>query len=351
MARRRVLFIHNGLTDDFKIPLKAIPYDCSFSFRSDHEKILHDLKAVHFNLIICSLQSYKELPESICTDHNFLLIQKIFFDEKDSVAAQKESIRLGAVDFLPYPFDSDILSSKIERALELESYRQRIENIVNDQFNRIKSFHSGIIMMLANIVESRDGTTGEHVKHVSYYVRALARKMKEMNLYSKELSDELIEKLIDAAALHDIGKITIPDSILNKTSTLTDQEYEMMKNHAKAGGLIIKKNLKFLNESEFVKIASDIASCHHEKWDGSGYPFGKKGREIPLVARITTIADVFDALVSKRQYKEAMDVDEALNIMSKDEGKAFDPDILKVFLSMADELKLLIKELSDKAAL
>ena len=255
-------------------------------------------------------------------------------------------MKLGAVDYISYPFDPDLLKRKISMALNLESYRNGVESILKEQFKKIEQLNSGIIMMLANIIESRDGTTGEHVKRVSYYVKALAMKLKESGVYEKELSNTLIEKLIDAAALHDIGKITVPDSVLKKTGKLSEEEFEMMKNHSKEGGLIIKNNLKFLQEADFVKVAADIASYHHENWNGTGYPFGKKETDIPLVARITAVADVFDALVSKRLYKEAMSVDDALALMAQDEGTKFEPVILKVFLSMGDELKKLIKELS-----
>lgn len=347
MAKRKVLFIHHGLGEDFKIPLGSFPFDCSCSILSDNDEILKNIKKNHYKLILCGLKTFKALPDTIKSNPKFIVVPKIFYTvDNNVISSEKESLKLGAVDYISYPFDPDLLKRKISMALNLESYRNGVESILKEQFKKIEQLNSGIIMMLANIIESRDGTTGEHVKRVSYYVKALAMKLKESGVYEKELSNTLIEKLIDAAALHDIGKITVPDSILKKTGKLSEEEFEMMKNHSKEGGLIIKNNLKFLQEADFVKVAADIASYHHENWDGTGYPFGKKETDIPLVARITAVADVFDALVSKRLYKEAMSVDDALALMAQDEGTKFEPVILKVFLSMGDELKKLIKELS-----
>ena len=145
--------------------------------------------------------------------------------------------------------------------------------------------------------------------------------------------------------MHDIGKIAISDMILQKPGTLSPEEYKMMQRHTSEGGRLIRENMGRIVNQEFVEVASDIASYHHEKWNGQGYPEQRKGKEIPLCARILAIADVFDALVSKRQYKEGMSLEEAFEIMEKERGTSFEPELLDVFLESKDELKNLMQEL------
>jgi len=229
---------------------------------------------------------------------------------------------------------------------QLDSYKESLEKevdikskeILGNNYKMMKIQNNTVIGM-ANLIESRDGETGEHIKRTSAYVKLLAMETKKLGLYQDVLTDEYIELLVRAAPMHDIGKVVVPDYILNKPGKLTDEEFDIMKNHAREGERIVHSVLSGIENDEYLDIASNMAAYHHEKWNGRGYPSGKEEENIPLCARIMAIADVFDALVSVRCYKKAMSLDEALDIIRKDAGTHFDPVLADVFLSKREEIK------------
>lgn len=272
-------------------------------------------------------------------------IPVIFLTADRSAQTEEDCFRMGAVDFIGKPFVPGIMMQRVRRTLELESYRQSLERLVQQQLQRITQLQSDIIITMANLIESRDGTTGEHVKRTSVYTRFLVGKMLEKGVYAEELNHSFVDYLCKAVPMHDIGKITVPDRILSKPGALTPEEYDTMKSHAAEGGKIIRENMGRIADKEFVDIAFDVATYHHEKWNGRGYPAGLSGFDIPLSARILAVVDVFDALVSKRQYKEGMTLEQAFEIMKKDRGEGFDPVIWDVFEESADELRELMKTL------
>ena len=199
------------------------------------------------------------------------------------------------------------------------------------------NMQNAVIEHLADIIESRDIETGEHIKRTKQYVSILVNKMKNEEKYRKELDPLMCEYIINSAPLHDIGKIAVSDLILCKPGKLTEEEFNKMKTHTTKGGEIIENILHDLGNEDFLRVAFDIATSHHEKWNGDGYPYGKKGEEIPLPGRIMAIADVFDALVSKRIYKSPMPIDEAIQVIIHDAGTHFDPDIVEVFKKVKEE--------------
>lgn len=198
----------------------------------------------------------------------------------------------------------------------------------------VTRIQSKTIEGMAELVESRDGDTGTHIKNTAKYVEMIARYMATKDKYKDIMSEDYIALLKRFAPLHDVGKIMVSDTILLKPGKLTDEEFEKMKVHASEGGQIIDKILSGIENEEKVRVAKDIATYHHEKWNGTGYPYGKSGEDIPLCARIMAVAEVFDALVAKRCYKEPMSIDEAYDIIVKDSGKHFDPDIVDAFVSI-----------------
>ena len=193
-----------------------------------------------------------------------------------------------------------------------------------------------IISGLANLIESRDIDTGLHVARTSAYAKALAECAREDLVYTDQITDHFIDLLYTLAPMHDVGKILISDTLLRKPGRLTPEEYEEIKKHAELGGQVVRQILVDISDEEYVSFASDIAMYHHEKWDGTGYPKGLKGEEIPLCARIMAFADVFDALVSKRCYKEPVPVEKAFEIIKNDAGTHFDPYLAEVFLHHKD---------------
>lgn len=271
-------------------------------------------------------------------------IPVIFLTADRSSETEGKCFDMGAVDYISKPFVPQIMHKRVMRTMELESYRKNLEKMVMAQLAQITRMQHDIIVTMANVIESRDGTTGEHVKRTSRYTIMLAEKMMEKGMYPEELNVQLIETMRNASPLHDIGKITIPDAVLRKPGALTFEEYEVIKTHAQAGADMIRNNMNQMVTEEFLKTASDMAQYHHEKWNGKGYPAGLKGTEIPLSARILAVTDVFDALVSKRQYKEGMSIDEAFAIMEKDRGEGFEPEILDTFFGLRKELEGILEE-------
>ena len=194
-------------------------------------------------------------------------------------------------------------------------------------------------MGFANLIENRDGNTGGHIKRTSLYVELIAKELRARGVYSNILTKDYIENLVKAAPMHDIGKISVPDAILQKPGKLTDEEFATMKLHAPNGGRIIKDTFKNLGDEEYRKMAYEVARYHHEKWNGRGYPEGLKEEEIPLCARIMAVADVFDAVSEKRCYREAMPLDKCFDIIKQGIGTDFDPVIAQLFVTIREKVE------------
>ncbi len=212
---------------------------------------------------------------------------------------------------------------------------------------QVLQLQHNIIITLADIIENRDENTGGHIRRTAKYVEIIARTLKADDLYGNILTDQYITDMITAAPLHDIGKIHVPDAVLKKEGRFTDEEYAIMKKHCNAGRKLLIKAEKTLGRSSYLDIAVQMAACHHEWWNGNGYPEGLKGQDIPLCARIMAVADVFDALVSKRCYKEAMSTDEAYKIIRKESGTHFDPVVAEAFLGKQDEINAILAAFTD----
>ena len=213
-----------------------------------------------------------------------------------------------------------------------------------DKQEKLSIMQTQIISRLANLIESRDTETGQHVARTSAYVRTLAEDALKEGIYIDEINNDYIQLLTMLSPMHDVGKILVSDQILRKPGRLTPEEFEDIKKHASNGGLIVRQILDDIGDEGYVNFAIDIATYHHERWDGTGYPKGLKEKEIPLSARIMAIADVFDALISKRCYKEAMPVDEAFKTIKEESGTHFDPKLVNVFLKNKEKYIALSNE-------
>lgn len=197
---------------------------------------------------------------------------------------------------------------------------------------KISHMQSGMVTFLAEVVENRDDNTGGHIRRTAKYVEMIAKELKERGAYPDILTEDYVRDMVIAAPLHDIGKIHIPDSILNKPGRLTEEEFAIMKTHAAAGRDLLLQARAELGEFSYLHMAIEMAEGHHEWWNGKGYPNGSQGEEIPLCARIMAVADVFDALTSKRCYKEAMPLEKAYAIIREESGIHFDPVVADAFL-------------------
>ena len=244
-------------------------------------------------------------------------------------------IAVGIVACLCYVYYNDLMQQDIKAEL------------VKNQ-KKITEMQEQIIARLANLIESRDTETGEHVARTSEYVKILAIDAKNSGVYSDIIDDHYIDLIYSLAPMHDVGKILISDKILRKPAKLTPEEYEEIKKHAELGGRVVKQILKDIADEEAIQFAIDIATGHHERWDGSGYPNKLKEDNIPLSARIMAIADAFDALVSKRCYKEAMPVEEAFKTIEKESGSHFDPKLVGVFLDHKEKYAAINSSIKDK---
>lgn len=207
---------------------------------------------------------------------------------------------------------------------------------------------ASVIENMADLVENRDGSTGGHIKRTAEYVKIVTKELFREKKFTDEIDEHFIFNIVTAAPLHDIGKISIPDVILNKPGRYTDEEYNIMKTHTTAGRKALQKAVKTMGNSPYLNMAINMAQSHHEWWNGKGYPEGIKGEEIPLCARIMAIADVFDAIVSKRCYKDAVPLDKAYTIIREESGTHFDPIVVEAFFNAQDKIEEALHRLSDE---
>lgn len=203
----------------------------------------------------------------------------------------------------------------------------------------LSRYHEEMVMGFATLIENRDNNTGGHVKRTTLYVRLLAEELRNRGYYSEILTRDYMKNLLMAAPMHDVGKIAVPDAILQKPGRLTEEEFEMMKMHTIKGGEIIRETFSRMGNEQYLEIAYEIALHHHEKWNGKGYPDGLSEKEIPLCARIMSIADVFDAVSEKRCYREALPLDECFEIIRSGRERDFDPLLVDIFLDMRNKVE------------
>lgn len=237
------------------------------------------------------------------------------------------------------------ITSRLEKykdQLEEENERKTQKLIEHNQ--KMLAIQDSTVIGMAALIESRDHDTGEHVKRTGKYVELLIRAAQKTGYCADILTENYAELIIKAAPLHDIGKITVSDVILQKPGRLTKEEFEHMKEHTTAGGRIVVEVLGSIEEKEYIDIAAQIAEGHHEKWDGSGYPNGLSGESIPIGARIMAVADVFDALVSERCYKPPMSVDEAFRIIEESGGSHFDPELARLFCNIRNDIERVLNK-------
>jgi len=257
----------------------------------------------------------------------------IFLTSMTDAAIEVRGFELGVVDFVTKPFSAPVLLNRIKTHLN-------IDEIIRARTAKLQRLQNGIVFVLADMVENRDESTGGHIERTTAYIKILMDAMLEQGLYVDEICDIDFEPFISSARLHDVGKIAISDTILNKPGKLTDEEFAIMKTHAAEGERVIDQIVsRTEDDGEFLRSAKLFAGCHHERWDGKGYPNGLAGGEIPLQGRVMAFADVYDALISERPYKKAFTHDEALNIIMDGAGTQFDPNIAEVLYEVRDQFE------------
>lgn len=273
-----------------------------------------------------------------------------FFKRWHSIEAHKRAgvftylMVIGVVTTVQMCFPETLITSLALTVAILGIYL----NLEDPAIKKLSHIHSDAVTSFADLIENRDDSTGGHIKRTSTYVEMIAAKLCENRVYASILTKDYTENLKKAAPMHDIGKISVPDSILQKPGKLTDEEFEIMKKHAENGEQIIRKTFRKLGNEEYRTMARLVAKHHHEKWNGRGYPDGLKEEEIPLCARIMAVADVFDAVSAKRCYRDAMPLEKCFAIIEEGRGTDFDPQIVDAFLSMKEEIIQVHAEFSQE---
>lgn len=282
-------------------------------------------------------------------------IPVIFLTAKADVSDETYGLQLGAVDYITKPISPPIVMARVATQLTLKSaadfLRDKaayLEAEVARRTRQVEAIQDVTVLAMSSMAETRDNETGHHILRTQRYVRRLAEALRDHPRFRQTLTEDYIKLLFKSAPLHDIGKVGIPDQILLKPGRLTPDEFEIMKTHTTVGYESIARAERALGtELEFLQLAKEIALSHQEKWDGSGYPQGLAGDAIPLSARLMAIADVYDALISKRVYKSAMTHEEALAILAEGRGKHFDPDILDAFLEIHEDFRAIAEAFAD----
>ncbi len=342
MSKKKIMVVDDNVTN-LNIARKALEESYEVVLLLNGPKALKILEKNKPDLILLDV----EMPEM----NGFEVIEKIkamgapydeipviFVTAKDDTNSEFEGLDLGAVDYVIKPFSFPLLLKRVELHLklhqqqeELQDYSLNLETMVEAKTETIQKLQYAIVHVLADMVERRDGSTGGHLVRTTEYLKVLLKRAIELGVYPEQLQNISVEVYANASQLHDVGKISIPDSILLKDERLSNLEYEFMKTHTSIGEEAMRFAMDSLEDPTFLEIAADFVGAHHEKWDGTGYPRGLAGEEIPLAGRLMAIADVYDALISRRAYKPPFTHEKAVEIILEGSSTHFDPVLIKVF--------------------
>ena len=260
-------------------------------------------------------------------------IPVIFLSALTDVYNESLGFKLGAVDFITKPFSEPVLINRVKNHLQ-------IDTIIKERTAQLTILKHNIVSTMSNIVESRDKHTEGHVERLKLFTKILLESMIKHDIYADSIKQLDMDLFVSSVCLHDVGKIYVPDSILNKPESLTEEEFEIVKTHTTEGERIIDQMTKQTGEAEFLQSAKLVAAYHHERWDGTGYPYKLKETDIPLPGRITAIIDVYDALISDRPYRKAKTHEEAVGVINSEAGSHFDPVIVEAFSNASDLFRL-----------
>lgn len=300
------------------------------------EKVTPDL--ILLDIVMPVMDGYGML-KLLKKNPRFRSIPVIFLTADNRPETEVEGFNKGIVDYITKPFVPIVMKKRIETQIALAEYERSLEEKVAIKVEEVERMYDVITISFAGLVESRDGVTGGHLKNTSIYFAAFINHLVTLPEYKKQLPPQLVKKACRSAPLHDVGKIAIEDAVLRKAGSLKEEEFEKMKMHSVIGGEIFRFIKNKIPDKEFGEIAEQIARYHHEKWNGNGYPDGLKKTEIPLVARIMSIVDVYDALTSKRPYKEPFSHEKSMMIIASKSGVDFDPQLVTEFVNMEDTIR------------
>ncbi|MBO5055677.1 MAG: response regulator [Lachnospiraceae bacterium] len=307
------------------------------------KKIMPDL--ILLDIVMPEIDGY-EMLRLLKKSSKFKNIPVIFLTADTRPETEVEGFNGGIVDYITKPFVPIVMKKRIETQIALAEYERSLEEKVTEKVEEIESMYDLITTSFAGLVESRDGVTGGHLKNTAIYFSAFISHLQMLDKYKEQLTPQIVKKACRSAPLHDVGKIAIEDAVLRKAGSLSEEEFEKMKLHSVIGGDIFRFIKKRIPDKEFGEVAERIARYHHEKWNGKGYPEGLEGTDIPLVARIMSIVDVYDALTSERPYKKPFSHEKSMAIIVSKSGTDFDPELVTEFVNIGNKIKecLLNKE-------
>lgn len=282
-------------------------------------------------------------------------IPVIFLTAKNNNENELKGLALGAIDYITKPFSAALLLKRIEIHLQLLEQKQELvrfntnlQEMVDEKTLAVVELQNAIVQTISEMVDYHDDTTGSHILRTQAYLRILIEGLQKSGFKHNLLSNMNVELILQSSQLHDVGKIKVDSSILRKPGKLTDEERAEMEKHTIAGGEIIEKIKERTSQHEFLEQALIMATTHHERWDGSGYPYGLKGEDIKLQGRLMAIVDVYDSLVSERPYKPAYSHEESVEIIRISSGTHFDPELVEAFLSVSDDFKKITDSRREK---
>ncbi len=311
-----------------------------------HDLILLDINMPEMDgFALC-----KALKENECTKKTPIIFVSALSDTENVV----NGFAIGAVDYITKPFRADEVKARVnthihlrELQIELENQNHVLEERVAEQVQKISDTQMETIFSLAKLAQSRDDETGQHLERVQEYCLILSEQLAADSAYKDIVTPEFIKNIVSASPLHDIGKVGISDLILLKPGKLTDQEFANMKTHTVIGAETLESVDTKFGDNAFIQMGKVIARSHHERWDGRGYPDNLSGEQIPLAARIMSIADVYDAISTKRVYKDAFPHEKCVEIIQEGHGTQFDPELVEAFLKVHDKFCDVRREMCD----
>jgi putative two-component system response regulator len=274
-------------------------------------------------------------------------IPVIFLTAKQDEADELKGFDLGAVDYVTKPISLPVLETRVRNQISLSEQRFALEQLVRERTREIDRAKGAVIYSMSALAEARDKQTGNHVLRTEKYVKILAEELSKTGKYQGLLDPITINAIHRAAPLHDIGKVGVPDRVLQKKGRLEEEERKEMERHVQYGLQALERAETELGSTPFIQVAKELISGHHEKWDGSGYPQGISGRDIPLPARLMAVADVYDAMVSRRYYKEPMPHKDVVSKIQQASGSHFDPDVVAVFIENHRRFEEIYKQYGD----
>jgi len=322
------------------------------------DKLFEFLKHVTPDLILLDIDmpgmnGYEALT-LLKADKQYTDTPVIFVTAKNSESNEYDGLGLGAIDYITKPFAPALLLKRIENHLLIQKQKKSLQDFNDNLVKMLKAkthqfyaLQNAIISSMAEFVEFRDNITGRHISRTQKYLKKLAEQLMEDGVYADELMVWDMNVILLSSQLHDVGKIAISDTILNKAGKLTDEEVEIMKTHTSKGVEVIEKIESSINSLGFLECAKLFAGTHHEKWNGSGYPYGLAGMNIPLEGRIMAVADVYDALISSRPYKKPFTPNDSAKIIMEGTGTHFDPALMKTFNKVKDDFAAIAVEYAD----